>query len=174
MIETKQIPGLIFALLTGALLASYFDNRDDRQEVKALIAGETGRNDEPNSTKYTNATILKRGYDGHFHARAEVNGVEVKFLVDTGASTVALTLNDAERLGFEPDELDFRWEINTAGGDTKGASVLIKSIRIGQVEVRDVPAMVMNQELEQSLLGMTFLSELYSYEFRKRNLIIRQ
>lgn len=174
MFEVKQIPGLIFALLTGALLASYFDNREDVQEVKALIAGDSGVSDEAVSAQYTNAAILKREYDGHFRARADVNGLEVKFLIDTGASTVALTLDDAERLGFDPDELDFRWSINTAGGETKGASVLIRSIRIGQVEVRDIRAMVMDHDLEESLLGMTFLSELYSYEFRKRNLIIRQ
>ena len=95
-------------------------------------------------------------------------------MVDTGASVVALTYKDAQKMGLRPDQLDYRWEIRTAGGKTMGASVMIDTIQIGQVKIEDVEAMVLRTDLEQSLLGMSFLRELYSYEFRGDRLIIQQ
>lgn len=121
-----------------------------------------------------NAAQLKRESDGHYWANAEVDGAAVKFMVDTGASTVALTFRDAQRIGLRPETLDFKWSIRTAGGEVKGASVLLESIKIGRVEVKNVEAMILQDQLEQSLLGMTFLRELESYEFRRNNLILRK
>jgi aspartyl protease family protein len=121
-----------------------------------------------------NAALLKLEDDGHYWASAEVDGRAVKFMVDTGASTVALTYNDALRIGLNPDQLDYSWRIRTAGGEVKGASVRLSAIRIGQVEVENIEAMVLRDGLSQSLLGMTFLRELDSYEFRRGKLILRQ
>ena len=113
--------------------------------------------------------------DGHYWARTVVNRkASVDFMVDTGASTVAVTQEDARRMGFRPDDLDYTMRIRTPGGETLGAEIFIDSIKVGQVEVRNVHAMVMREELEQSLLGMSFLRELYSYEFRGDRLILRQ
>ncbi|MEL6955784.1 MAG: TIGR02281 family clan AA aspartic protease [Pseudomonadota bacterium] len=122
----------------------------------------------------TNAALLKLEDDGHYWAQANVEGTHVKFMVDTGASTVALTYRDAQRIGLRPDTLDYTWTIRTAGGEVKGASVLIDSIQIGRVKVDAIEAMVLRDGLDQSLLGMTFLSQLESYEFRRGNLILRQ
>ncbi|MEL6754457.1 MAG: TIGR02281 family clan AA aspartic protease, partial [Pseudomonadota bacterium] len=77
-------------------------------------------------------------------------------------------------IGLRPDTLDYTWTIRTAGGEVKGASVLIDSIQIGRVKVDAIEAMVLRDGLDQSLLGMTFLSQLESYEFRRGNLILRQ
>lgn len=77
-------------------------------------------------------------------------------------------------MGLRPDKLDYRWEIRTAGGVTKGASVKIDSIQINQVHVKNVDAMVLKTDLDQSLLGMSFLKELYSYEFRGDRMLIQQ
>ena len=126
------------------------------------------------SVSFANAAIIDRENDGHYWTRAEVHGTDVKFMIDTGASTVALTYRDAQRIGLEPETLDYRWEIRTAGGITYGAAVLLENIRIGRVEVENVDAMVLKEGLDQSLLGMTFLGELYSYEFRQSQLVIRQ
>lgn len=113
--------------------------------------------------------------DGHYWARALVNRkASVDFMVDTGASTVAITQDDARKMGFRPRDLVYDVRINTAGGETLGAAVIIDSIRIGTVEVKDVHGVVMQDVLSQSLLGMSFLRELYSYEFRSDRLIIRQ
>ena len=120
------------------------------------------------------ATISSRA-DGHYWTRALVNKkASVEFMVDTGASVVALTYKDAQKMGLRPEKLDYRWEIRTAGGTTLGASVLIDSIQINQVKVENVEAMVLRTDLQQSLLGMSFLRELYSYEFRGNRMIIQQ
>ena len=120
------------------------------------------------------ATISARP-DGHYWTRALVNRkTSVEFMVDTGASVVALTYRDAQKMGLRPETLDYKWEIRTAGGITKGASVQIDSIQINQVHVKNVDAMVLRTDLSQSLLGMSFLRELYSYEFRGNRMIIQQ
>jgi len=122
-----------------------------------------------------NAASISRESDGHYWTRADVDGSSLKFLVDTGASVVALTWYDAKRLRLNPEELDFDWTVTTAGGKTTAASVLIESIKIGNVEIENVEAIVMREDdLETSLLGMSFLGELYSYEFRGNTMIIRQ
>ncbi len=133
-------------------------------DTQAPVPGETRRS----------ARISKRD-DGHYWARALVNRkASIEFMVDTGASVVALTYRDAQRMGLKPETLDYRWTIHTAGGETMGASVLIDSIKINQVHIRNVEAMVLRTDMEQSLLGMSFLNQLYSYEFRGDRLIIRQ
>lgn len=128
----------------------------------------------PPKAGFDNAAIIDREPDGHYWTRADVDGTAVKFMVDTGASTVAITFRDAQRIGLKPEDLDFKWEIRTAGGVVHGAAVTLEKISIGQVEVDNVEAMVLREGLDQSLLGMTFLGELYSYEFRKSQLVIRQ
>lgn len=134
---------------------------------------ETDRKTPVQSTRRM-ATLSVRP-DGHYWARALVNRrASVEFMVDTGASVVALTQKDARKMGFNPNELDYRWEIRTAGGITRGASVVIDSIKINQVHIRNVEAMVLQTDLDQSLLGMSFLRELYSYEFRGERMIIKQ
>lgn len=145
----------------------------DAQRKSATLAVAAA--DSPNSAALHNrAAFIDREADGHYWTRADVSGTEVKFMVDTGASIVALTYRDAQRLGLAPEKLVFDSEIRTAGGITYGAPVTLESIRIGRVEVERVGAVVLQSELEQSLLGMTFLSELNSYEFRRGQLIIRQ
>ncbi len=122
-----------------------------------------------------NTAMLRREDDGHYWARADIDGTSIKLLVDTGASIVALTWRDAQRLRLKPEELDFKWGINTANGQTQGASVLIPSIRVGNVEIENVEAMVLKDGLlENSLLGMSFLGKLYSYEFKQNQLIIQE
>ncbi len=117
---------------------------------------------------------IRREKDGHYWARANVDGQFIRVMVDTGASTVALTREDARKLGFDPDSLDYRWRVRTAGGDVMGAYVTLKSVKIGGVKVENIEAMVLQEGLTQSLLGMSFLGQLYSYEFRGDSLILRQ
>lgn len=157
------------ALAVAFLLVPKLEEAESRNAAPDIIEEEA-----PEPVPYVNAAILKKEPDGHFWARADVDGFSIKFMVDTGASTVALTYRDAERLRLDPANLDYTWTIRTAGGDVKGASVLLPSIRIGQVEVENVEAMVLRDGLDQSLLGMSFLGELYSYEFKRNSLIIRQ
>lgn len=117
--------------------------------------------------------IIKRDSEGLFRTLADVDSKEIEFLVDTGASYVTLSFYDAERLGFDPKELIFSRSLKTSIGLFKGAEVLINSIRIGQIEVFNVEAFVING-LDDSVLGLSFLSKLQSWEFRDLGLVIRQ
>ena len=149
------------------------ETRENTETTAPSVASLSVEPQQANSARRL-ATIRSRP-DGHYWTRALVNKKStVEFMVDTGASVVALTHKDAQKMGLRPDKLDYRWEIRTAGGVTMGASVKIDSIQINQVHVKNVDAMVLKTDLQQSLLGMSFLRELYSYEFRGDRMLIRQ
>lgn len=174
---------LVTFLLAGAVSAVigfYLDPKLERDAAEMAAEEDSPPNvatlavEEPVSSARRKATITVRP-DGHYWTRALVNKkASVDFMVDTGASVVALTYRDAQKMGLRPETLDYSWEIRTAGGVTMGASVLIDTIQINQVKVDNVEAMVLRADLDQSLLGMSFLRELYSYEFRGDRMIIQQ
>ena len=111
------------------------------------------------------ATALKAGQNGHFFVTAEINGRDVKVLVDTGASAVALSYEDAQDIGLHPGNLDFNVPVSTANGVTKAASVTLDKIEIDGVRVSDVQGMVLPEGVMRgSLLGMSFLGKLRSFK----------
>ena len=116
---------------------------------------------------------IAKAKDGHYWAEAEVNGRRVRFLVDTGATTVALTSEDARRLGFQPSELDFRYEVSTANGKARAAEVKLASVSVAGARVNDVEALVIEKGLPSSLLGMTYLGRLSRFEATRSALILR-
>jgi aspartyl protease family protein len=120
------------------------------------------------------AVRVRRRTDGHFMARVEVNGAPVSMLVDTGASTVVLRPADAERAGIDVKRLNFSVPVQTANGTTYAAPARLRAITIGGIEIRDVEALVSKPgNLKESLLGMTFLKRLRSYEFSGDFLTLR-
>jgi len=99
--------------------------------------------------------------DGHYYATAEVNGRPLDVMVDTGASMVALTYEDAERAGLRLKRSDFTARVNTANGPAAVAPVMLDSVSIGRITVHDVRAAVSERgRLDRTLLGMSFLSRL--------------
>ena len=120
------------------------------------------------------AAQIRKAADGHFWTQARVNTTTIKFLVDTGASVVALTPADARKAGFNLNTLSYNAPVNTAGGRVMSAPVKLKSISIGRVSVRNVEAVVIPEGLGQSLLGMSFLGELQKVEASRDSLILRQ
>jgi len=118
---------------------------------------------------------LSRGLNQqHFQVDALVNGHVVHFLIDTGASDVSLTMADARRLGFDPAKLSFTTRYQTANGMTLGARVTIDEIKVGEITVRNVAGSVMQDNAGTSLLGMSFLNALGSYEFRGDRLVLHR
>jgi aspartyl protease family protein len=104
--------------------------------------------------------VLSKGSNGHFQVDARVDGRRVEFLVDTGASHIALREREAARLGIYPRPSDYTVRVNTANGVTKAALVQLRSVEVGDIVVRDVPAIVHPDEgLSVNLLGMSFLSK---------------
>ena len=120
--------------------------------------------------------VVSLGVDGsgHFLADAAVNGTHIRFLVDTGASDVALTPFDAQRLGYDLDELDYRVAYQTANGVAYAAPIRLDEISIGSISATNIRASVMKDGLTQSLLGMSFLGQLTAVEFSGDRLILRE
>ncbi len=120
------------------------------------------------------AVRIRRRGDGHFVASSSVNGQTVRMLVDTGASTVVLRPADAEKVGIDADTLSYSVAVNTANGMTYAAPVRLRSLAIGPVEIRDVDALVAKPgTLKESLLGMSFLRRLRSFDFSGEFLTLR-
>lgn len=117
-------------------------------------------------------TLYAQG--GHFFAEAEVEGKKIMFMVDTGASVVALSRDDARRLGITPSERDFNQLVSTANGTTRGAPVTLDSVAIGPIDLRYVDAMVVEGDMQGSLLGMSFLNRLSGYQVTGDRLVLRQ
>ena len=118
--------------------------------------------------------LFRADSSGHYTVEAEINGVPVRFLVDTGASDVTLALHDAKRIGLDTGRLSFNRPYRTANGIVMGAPVTLPAIRVGPIEVRDVPASVNGAPLDASLLGMSFLERLSGYRVENGTLILRQ
>lgn len=112
------------------------------------------------------AVRIKRGWSGHFVVTTEVRDRPVEMIVDTGASTVVLRHQDATRLGIDPTSLRYTVPVQTANGSSYAARIYLEHISVGNVAVRGVETLVAKPgTLHQSLLGMSFLSRLRSYEF---------
>lgn len=112
--------------------------------------------------------------NGQFFAQGRVNSGSVRFLIDTGASTVALTVEDARKSGINVNRLVYDRQVDTANGRTMAAEVIIKDLRIGGVRVTNVRALVLSEGLHISLLGMTFLGELQKVEVTPTQIILRR
>jgi aspartyl protease family protein len=113
----------------------------------------------------TNTLSLRARPDGHVLVNVFVNGVQIPFIVDTGATLVSLTQADAQRVGVAGG-LSYTITMATANGTAKAAPVTLQEVRIGELEVADVHASVMQAPGGISLLGQSFLNRLQSYEMR--------
>ncbi len=116
---------------------------------------------------------IAKGPDGHFWAEANVDGHAIRFLVDTGATAVALTADDARRLGINRASLDYSYSVQTANGEAHAARVTLRSVAVAGARVDDVEAYVIDRGLETSLLGMTYLGRLSRFEATQTSLILR-
>jgi len=115
---------------------------------------------------------IRAGQGGHFLVEAKVDGEPVRFLVDTGATRVVLTPEDAKRIGLRVRDRHFTQKSRTAGGIVRAAPVTLREVRIGHLTVRDVEASVNEKPIGISLLGMTFLGRLDGYRVEGDKLIL--
>lgn len=115
------------------------------------------------SERHVGGAVAK-GPDGHFWAQARVNGQPVRFLVDTGATAVALTQDDAARLGFKPADLKYSYNVKTAAGASRAAAVTLASVSVDGARIDDIQALVVADGLDVSLLGMSYLGRLTRFE----------
>ena len=139
-------------------------------ETKTQMPASAAPSAEPPAPA-VNTLVYPADARGHVVLDAFVNGAPVRVLVDTGASFVTLTPADALAAGLDPRQLTFNERASTANGEVRIATVTLREIRLGQLSVADVPAAVI-QNLRVSLLGMSFLRRMQSYEMRDGRLTI--
>ena len=112
---------------------------------------------------------------GHYQLEGTVDGRRLDFMVDTGASVVALRERDAARLGIHPVPRDYTASVSTANGTIKAAPVSLSSLEVGGIRIYDVRAMVLPDEaLSGNLLGMSFLSRVRRFEMANGRLVMEQ
>lgn len=116
---------------------------------------------------------LGRAGDSHFYADANVDGTNIRMMVDSGASVVALTRRDAESIGIDVDRLPVAGMARTAGGDVPMRRVVLDSVDIDGIEVRRVEAAVVDADMEVSLLGQSYLAKLDSVNVEGDTMTLR-
>ena len=114
-----------------------------------------------------------RAADGHYWAEADIDGRAVRVMVDTGASVVALTRNDAARLGLSLTAADFSSTVVTASGPVRAAPVELRAVAVAGARVDAVEALVVEDGLPHSLLGMSYLGRLSSFSATPSALTLR-
>ena len=173
---TKQF-ALIFAAIVIAVSLSVTRAPSSSSSPPAAVETmvPTEHPDTPAVAAQTDrdAIVLPRDPDGHFYTDAVVNGTTIRFMVDTGASTIALTRADAQQAGMFFAENDFNQVGRGAGGDVPLRSVMLGRVAVGNIEVRDVRGVVIGGNSDVSLLGQSFLSTLGSVTIEGDKMVLR-
>ena len=160
--------GVLSAMGAARAVASLGD--EPPVAASALSVGPDAQLGAPAPSRQAQVT---KAADGHYWAEADVNGKAVRFLVDTGATAVFLTANDATRLGFDVRHLDYRYDVVTAEGKVKAAAVKLASVSVAGARVDNVDALVTERGLDTSLLGMSYLGKLQAFEATRTSLILK-
>ena len=137
------------------------------------ISRDYGRKSLP-ITQQEGAIAMPRASDGHYYVTAEVNGTEIEFLVDTGASDIVLSRADAARIGFDLDKLAFLGSARTANGVVPIAYGRLKTMRLGHHLDQAVSVSINGGEMDKSLLGMSYLGRFGRIEMTQDQLILRR
>jgi aspartyl protease family protein len=118
---------------------------------------------------------IPRDARGHFLTEGRIDGQRIGFMVDTGASVVALNETSAARFGLRPSRGEFNATVTTANGTIKAARTRLARVEIGGLVVRDVDAMVLpDAALSENLLGLSFLSKLKRFEYANGQMLLEQ
>jgi aspartyl protease family protein len=130
------------------------------EQAQTAAASSTERNGSP--PQHTNSNIRSvviKADRGHYWTDARVDGRRLDFMVDTGATQIALRESDAARLGYRPRPSDYNVRVSTANGEGRAARIELSRVDVGDITVRDVTALVVpDSALSGNLLGMSFLS----------------
>jgi aspartyl protease family protein len=161
------------AIAAGVIVPRYATQTNPSHP--AALAVQTATTAAPPSPADSRSVVLSRNAQGHFQTDARVDGRRVNFLVDTGASTIALTAETAASLGIHPSPNEFTVGVRTANGTARAAPVELSMVEIEDITVHNVTAIVMSEgALSDNLLGMSFLSRLHRWEFASGRLELEQ
>jgi aspartyl protease family protein len=139
-----------------------------------VTAADAVTDTPPPEPSYPRTASIPPGANGHFEADAVIDGRRMSFMVDTGASVIALREQEASRLGIRPAQRDYTAKVTTANGIIYAAPIELRSVELGGIVVRNVAALVLPDDaLTQNLLGMSFLSRVH-WQYQGGRLMLEQ
>ena len=160
----------VLALVVAGLVPRFYPNVTGA----TAAANKTGPVDPFPDQSNSRSMTISRGDNGHFQVEATIDGRRMAFLIDTGASVIALRESDAGRLGIHPARREYTANVSTANGIVRAAPVELNRVDVGALTVRNVAGLVLPDEaLGQNLLGMSFLSRV-RWEHRNGRLVLEQ
>ncbi|MEP4052446.1 MAG: TIGR02281 family clan AA aspartic protease [Litorimonas sp.] len=162
----------------GVLYLDYKGKSEDAAQMQAQTQDvqklQTAAKPQSKAVKSASVvSIPKDPRSGQYHYKGRVNSGYVDFLVDTGASAIALTPADARKAGLRASDLSYDVPISTAGGRNYAARVTLDQVALGGIILRDVEALVVKEGLDISLLGMTWLGQLQEVKATPNALLLR-
>ena len=166
---------LIFAaLMVGA--GTYMAQTADKMTAAPALAKTTSGKASPDTAPTGIRSLsIPRDARGHFQTEGRIDGQRINFMVDTGASVIALNEKSAARFGLRPSRGDYNATVSTANGTIKAARTRLAMVELGGLIVRDVEAMVLPDEaLSENLLGLSFLSKLKRFEYAGGKMVLEQ
>jgi aspartyl protease family protein len=162
------------AVVAGLIIPHYADHMKGRAASPSAPARPAS---EP-ATRVSSgpsSVVVSRDTFGRFRADGRIDGRELQFTVDTGASIVALTADDAAQLGIHPSAAEYTMLISTANGTVRAAPTTLDMVEVGDIMVHDVAAVVMpDGALRDNLLGLSFLSRLRHFEYSEGKMVLEQ
>ncbi len=173
-IRAKQTAKYFFIwLLMGLCFIAIFSYRFEIKGFFNRITSELNPT-KPKIIQQNNQEkiIIKAANDGHYYLRATINQQNILFLIDTGATNISLSTNDAKKIGINLQKLKFNKIYQTANGQSFGANIILNEIIIANKVFSNINASVNQGNEYQSLLGISFLKQLKKYEFQKDELIL--
>lgn len=171
---------LVLGTLVGALMPSVGPGSSSASSSEHVInvperpvENETATTRPIQTQTFSTGTIrLERAADGHFYADVQVNGATVNFMVDTGASGIALTTDDAQRAGLQFSRSSFEVVGQGASGPVKGQPVLLDRVRLGSKALQNTEALIIDGG-SQSLLGQSFLQQFGEVQIKDDTMVLR-
>jgi aspartyl protease family protein len=168
---SEALEAALFWVVLALLLAVGYTYRHDLREIGDRVLSELvpGR-----ASSHGRVVEIARSRSGDFQVSTQVNGARVDMVLDTGASAVVLTQEAAKVAGLPIEILSYSVDVETANGRTRAAPVTLDRISVGTLTERSVPALIAQPKaLKSSLLGMSFLNRLESWEVRADRLMMR-
>jgi len=188
-----DLPSLVYLVILGSVIGLWFfaQNRASPGKLAQYAAiwgliflgaiavvglwGDIRQTVQPRQNVMAGGRIeLPRAPDGHYYLTAEVNGVPLRFVVDTGASRIVLSQQDAQRAGIDTGELVYTGRAFTANGEVRTAPVRLDRIELGPIRDTNVRAVVNGGEMEGSLLGMDYLHRFSRVEIAEGRLVLER
>jgi aspartyl protease family protein len=166
---------MIFAALLVALGSFMAQMADKMTATPALAKTTSVKAAQDIAPTASRSLSIPRDARGHFQAEGRIDGQRIDFMVDTGASVIALNEKSAARFGLRPSRGDYNATVATANGTIKAARTRLAMVELGGLIVRDVDAMVLPDEaLSENLLGLSFLSKLKRFEYAGGKMVLEQ